>query len=421
MDSNPDVLVIGGGIAGIEAAVSLASKKRKVFVIEKSAELGGKAVGFAKLLPRQQGGVNYIKQRIKDAVNHDNIQILTETELEKIIGFLGNFEVVVRNVKDVEQKTELKVGAVIVATGFRLVNIENLSQYHYSENEDVYTSLKIEEMVSKKGKILLKSGEQPKSVGLIHCVGRKEKGYCSQICCNTMLKIAEYFKDQSKEIQVKEFIWDLCVPQKEDQQYFEDVQSKGVEFIRIKDIELNGTKIKYKGIDETSNETSVDMVVMAPAMEPAEGTKELAELLDIPLNETGFFQEAHQTINPIATTTDGAFIIGATHGPKGISETMLQAQAAAGKIITQLIPGEKIVPEVKVSETLEAFCMGCKTCLEACCYGAIYFNEGKGISAVNEAVCRGCGNCVGSCPSGAIRLKHFTNPQLYQEVIEALR
>lgn len=421
LDSIPDVLVIGGGIAGIEAAISLASKKRKVFLIEKTDVLGGKAVFFKKLLPRQRGDVNYIKQRVEDAINHENVQIFTYTELEKIIGFLGNFKIVVRNVNDFKHKTELKVGAVVVATGFQLVNMKNLSQYHFDKNDDVYTGLEIEEMISEKGEILMKSGQQPNSVGLIHCVGRKEKGYCSQICCNYMMKIAEYLFDQSQEIHVKAFIWDLCVPQQEDQQYFDNTKSKRVDFIRIKDIELNGTSIKYKGIDETSNETLFDMVVMAPAMEPATKTEDLAELLNIPLDETGFFQEAHQTSNPIATTTDGIYIIGAAHGPKGISETMLQAQAAAGKIITQLIPGEKIALEVKVAESLEAYCMGCKTCLEVCCYGAIYFNEEKGISVVNEALCRGCGNCVGSCPSGAIRLRHFTNPQLYQEIFEALK
>ncbi len=114
-------------------------------------------------------------------------------------------------------------------------------------------------------------------------------------------------------------------------------------------------------------------------------------------------------------------MIGGAHGPVGITESMLQAQAAAGKIFTQLIPGQKIIPEVKVSEILEAYCTGCQTCLDVCGYGAIYFDEDKGISIVNEAICRGCGNCVGSCPSGSIRTRHFTNPQLYQEVKEALR
>jgi heterodisulfide reductase subunit A len=113
--------------------------------------------------------------------------------------------------------------------------------------------------------------------------------------------------------------------------------------------------------------------------------------------------------------------VGTAHGPMGSSESMIQAQAASGKILSRLIPGEKVIPEVKVSQILEDFCTGCQTCLEVCCYGAITFDEIKGVSVVNAAICRGCGNCAASCPSGAIRAKHFTASQLYMEMIEAIR
>lgn len=421
LDSNPDVLIVGGGIAGIEAALSLAGKDRKVTLIEKSGELGGKSVHFSKLLPRQKGGTEYIRHQIEAVSNHEYVQVLKNTEIKSVIGFLGNYEVVVENNEDSELKTELAIGAIIVATGYQLSKPADFKDYKYEKKDEVYTSLEIEKMIKQNGKILLSSDKQPQSVALVYCAGRKEKGYCSGICCNTMLKIAQYFKEQSSDIKVNAFVKDLCLPQKEDQKYFKETEMQGVDFIRIKDIELKSTKIKYTEINDKAGETSFDMAVIAPAMEPAAGTKDLAELLGISLNETGFFQEAHHSINPVATSTDGIYIIGVSHGPKGISDSIMQAQAAAGKILTQLIIGEKIIPEVKVSEILEAFCMGCKTCLDICSYGAITYNERMGVSIVNEAVCRGCGNCVGSCPSGAIRLKHFTNPQLYQEVFEALK
>jgi len=194
-----------------------------------------------------------------------------------------------------------------------------------------------------------------------------------------------------------------------------------VDFIRVQDIRIRNTHITWSGIDGNRNESSTDMVILAPAMEPADGTEALADLLNIPLDETGFFQEIHYHLNPVATSIEGIYIVGAAHNPKGISESIVQAQAAGGKILTRLIPGEKIIPEVKVSKISEDFCTGCQTCLEVCCYGAISFNEVKGVSVVNEAVCRGCGNCAASCPSGAIHAKHFTTPQLYQEMIEAIR
>ncbi|MCK4716017.1 MAG: CoB--CoM heterodisulfide reductase iron-sulfur subunit A family protein [Candidatus Marinimicrobia bacterium] len=421
LDTNPDVLVIGGGIAGVEAALSLARKNRKVSLIEKSGVLGGKSVGFKELLPRQSGGTEYLKKRIKEISNNENIQVFMETEIEKIIGFLGNFEITLCDVTNRDKKTEIKTGAAIVATGFGLSVPTDFSNINYDEKDEVYTSLEIEKMIAETDKIKLSSGIQPKSVGLIHCVGRDEKKYCSRICCNYMMKIANYFKNQSENIVVKEFYRDLCLPHKDDQKLFENTLNNGVDLIRIKDSSLNGTKVKYTGINGKTEETDFDMVVIAPPMEPSASTKDLAEILDIPLDEFGFFQEVHQSINPVGTSTDGIFIIGTAQGPKGISNTILTAQAASGNIRTQLIPGEQIIPEVKVSEILEAFCMGCKNCLDVCCYGSIYFDEIKGISVVNEAICRGCGNCVASCPSGAIRLKHFTNEQIYQEVIEALK
>ena len=421
LDSNPDVLVIGGGISGMETALSLASEKRRVYLVEKEPQLGGKTILFKELLPRQGSDTAVIERKIAEVTENENIQVFTETELETVVGFFGNFEIGLKNVKDNQPGAEFVVGAIVLATGFKLIDTEKLPQYKYIKDDDVYTSLEIENRIKRDGKILLKSGKEPKSVGLIHCVGREEKGYCSQICCNYMLKFISYLKEQSKDIKIKDFYRDLCLPNKEDQQFFEEIKNKDVDFIRTSDIKIKGTHIEYTGSGKNKKESDVDMVILAPAMEPVIGTKELAELLNIPLNETEFFQEAHQQINPVGTLIEGIFIVGACHGPRGISESMLQAQAAGGKILTQLIPGEKIVPEVKVSEIVEAFCTGCQTCMDVCCFGVITFNEDRNVCVVNEAICRGCGNCVGGCPSGAIRAKHFTNPQIYKEVIEAIR
>ena len=184
---------------------------------------------------------------------------------------------------------------------------------------------------------------------------------------------------------------------------------------------INGEKLTYKSRKGEEAKLDSDMIILASSTIPSKSTKEISKLLNLDLDETGFFQEAHMKINPVSTNIDGVFAVGSAHGPGSIVDALVQAKAAGGKILTQLIPGQKIVPEVKVSEVLEAYCTGCKTCLQVCKYDAIYFDEDKGISVVNEAICRGCGNCIGSCPSGSIRSKHFTNLQLYQEVKEALR
>ena len=179
--------------------------------------------------------------------------------------------------------------------------------------------------------------------------------------------------------------------------------------------------MEYKAAGGKKDSIAVDMAILAPAMVPSEDTSKLAEILNLPLDETGFFKEVHEMLDPISTPIEGVYVAGCALGPKNIPESIIQSQAASGKILSSLIPGKKIEPEVKVSEIREEFCTGCQTCLSVCFYGAISFDEYKGISVVNEAICRGCGSCVGICPSGAIRSKHFTYPQLYFEVLQALR
>ncbi|MCD4818742.1 MAG: FAD-dependent oxidoreductase [Candidatus Cloacimonetes bacterium] len=418
LDSIPDVLIIGAGIAGIETALTLASDKRKVFLVEKTNIIGGNSLELKKLLPKQGISLNGLKQKISDVKENENIKVYTNTEVESIVGFLGNFEVVLKN----NDKTiELLTGAIVLANGFDLFDPKEIPEYNYSEKDNVFTSLEIEKMYTKDGKIILKSGKIPESVALVHCVGRKEVGYCSKICCNYMLKIANYLKEQSSNTKVIDLYKHMCLPNKNDQMFYDSTVEKEVDFIKVTDVSLKGTKVQYIGIDEAKKDLDVDMVILAPAMIPPKDTKNLAELLKIDTDELGFYKESHMKINPISANLDGIFFVGAGRAPIGISEAMIQAQAASGKILTQLIPGQKIIPEVMVSEILEAYCTGCKTCLDVCGFGAIYFDEDKGISIVNEAICRGCGNCVGSCPSGSIRTKHFTNPQLYQEIKEALR
>jgi len=421
LDSNPDVLIIGAGIAGLEAALTLASKERKVFLIEKTDNLGGRTAHLKEIMPRQGISLNVLHRKIAEINENENIKVLTNTVLDKIVGFMGNFEIDLKSTNDENDALELLVGAVVVACGASSFNPRNLKELNYQSDDDVLISTELEVMLSKEGKIALKSGKQPASVGLIHCVGRKDVGYCSKVCCNYMLKISHYLKEQSSNIKITHYIKDLCLPNKEDQQYFDKIKSNGVDFIRVSDISLQGTNIKFTEINEEKKQEKHDLIVLAPAMIPTPAAKDLSELLKIDLHETGFFQEAHLKINPVSTNSDGIFIIGSARGACSITDAIMQAKAAAGKIFTQLIPGQKIIPEVMVSEILEAYCTGCQTCLEVCGYGAIYFDEDKGISVVNEAICRGCGNCVGSCPSGSIRTKHFTNPQLYQEVKEAIR
>ncbi|MFC1873345.1 4Fe-4S dicluster domain-containing protein, partial [Chloroflexota bacterium] len=275
------------------------------------------------------------------------------------------------------------------------------------------------------GKIQLKDGKPPKSVTVIHCVGREEKGYCSKICCLYSFKFDRMLQAQIPGIKIAHLYSDLCVPGKANQKYYEDTKGMGVEFIRASKPEVGGSDkgltIKYESETGAKGEQGADMVILLPAMETSPDTKRFAEMLNVPLDNKGFMVEEHQVLSPVASAVEGIFAIGCARGPQSIAESIVQAEAAAGKILSTLLPGKKLELEAKTSHISESFCTGCQTCIDVCAYSAINFNEAKHISVVNEILCHGCGNCAAACPSGSAKLQHFTFPQIYHELAEILR
>jgi heterodisulfide reductase subunit A len=348
--------------------------------------------------------------------------------VEQILGFLGNFEVTLRT-KAQNGQLKFSVGAVVLATGSEQFDVSKLPQYGYGKLDNVYTSLEFEEMNSPDapggGKIVLKNGKSPESVAIIHCVGREEKGYCSKVCCLYSLKFDRILKSQLPQVKISHLYFDLCIPGKAYQKFYEDTKKLGAEFIRSAKTDVASNKerltIKYETETGKKGDLPVDMVILLPAMEPSSDAQKFAEMFSLQQDERGFFAEEHELLSPVASAVEGVFVVGCAQGPKSIAESIVQAEAAAGKILSALVPGRKLQLEVRTSEISETFCTGCKTCIDVCPYGAITFDEGKRISVVNEVLCHGCGNCAAACPSGAAQLKHFTFPQLYQELEAVLR
>ena len=241
-----------------------------------------------------------------------------------------------------DEELEIKVGAIVVATGFKSFDPSKITQYGYEKLGDVYSAMEVERICASngptQGQILTKSGEPPKSVAIIHCVGREEKGYCSSVCCMASLKLSHFLKKKLPEVKITQFYSDLCIAGKAYQSFYEEVKESGVDFIRatVSGVSQSGKglDIKYETEDGKGNTLTADMVVLNPALEPAADSSKLAEILNIPQSQEGFFSEKEPDLTSVATAQDGIFIAGCAQGPKDIAETVAEAEATAGKILS---------------------------------------------------------------------------------------
>lgn len=242
-----------------------------------------------------------------------------------------------------DEELELKVGAIVVATGFSTFNPEKIPHFGYGKFSDVYTAFEFERIFASngptEGEIKLRNGEHPKSVAIIHCVGREEKGYCSGVCCMYSLKFIHYLKEKLPEIKIAEFYSDLCIPGKSYQKFYEETKSMGPDIIRAQGIKVtnsNGTlTINYNTNSQLRGEPLiVDMVLLAPAIEPRDDANKLAKVLGISQDEYGFFAEEHPEAGSVTTPKEGIFIAGCVQGPKDIQDSVAQSEAAVGKILS---------------------------------------------------------------------------------------
>ncbi|MBN2035891.1 MAG: CoB--CoM heterodisulfide reductase iron-sulfur subunit A family protein [Chitinispirillaceae bacterium] len=422
IECNADVLVIGGGIAGMSAALLLAEPERMVYLVEKEEQLGGALREYGKLFPTMQNAPDRIHQYIERIETNSNINVHTNTKIKETRGFLGNFEVVLENAES--ESRELKVGAIVVALGMNRLNPKELETFGYGRIQNVYSAREAEAM-NLKGKFVLNDGRTPEGVAIVHCIGRKQKGYCSNVCCLAGIKIASYLKEKKADISITSFYRDLCLPGCQAQRLYEESRKNGVNFKCVDTVTVTESdgkiKIGYAMPDGSNKEMNVDMVILLPSIEPTTDTADVAQMLNIPIGPHGFLMEEHEKLRPVSTSIDGIYIAGCVSGPKDIAETISQAEAAAGRIRAGLVPGRKLETEAKVSVIQENVCAGCRTCMTVCCYSAIEYDQTKGICVVNEVLCRGCGNCASACPSGAAIHQHFTTRQVYREIAGILK
>ena len=416
---NKTALVVGGGLAGMTSAISMANQGFRVQLLEKNKELGGMARKIHTTLEGMdvQG---FLKDTIKQVYQHPHIQVSHDATITNVMGYVGNFTTTVKSegrVKDIEH------GAAILATGA----VEYTpTEYLYGENDNVLTQLELEELIAKHDEAL----SQSKNLVMIQCVGcrNEDRNYCARICCSHAIKNATNLKALNPEMEIYILFRDMrTYGYRED--YYREAADKGVLFIRwepdgkpeVEAATEGGKSILRVTVPDPilgqRLELDADVLTLSAAVIPSEESLEVARLFKVAINPDGFFQEAHVKLRPVDFAAEGVFLCGIAHYPKHITETISQAYGAAGRAIT-ILNKESVTASGAICEVDESACESCGACISVCNYGAIEFYETeKGKKAmVNPILCKGDGLCNTVCPARAISLKHFTDDEIFCQI-----
>jgi heterodisulfide reductase subunit A2 len=328
----------------------------------------------------------------------------------------------------VDEFEEIDVGSIIVASGFDVWNPSPMIEYGYGVHPEVYTGLEIERLSNAsgptEGSIVMRNGEQPKRVAILHCVGSRDEHhqpYCSRICCMYSLKLAHLIKEKT-HAEVFEFYMDIRSFGKGYEEFYERVQHEGIVFVRGRGAQVlaDGNKLLVRAEDTDLGKPvnlPVDMVILATGVVPSKGAEDLAHTLHVTRDINGFFLEAHPKLRPVDSNTDGIFLAGSCQAPRDIPDTVTHASAAAAQAMGLLSQDYvEVVPTIANVNSLD--CVGCSLCTEVCPYGApsLVMNRGRMVSEINEALCKGCGLCVAGCRGKAITLRGFNDTQLLTQL-----
>jgi heterodisulfide reductase subunit A len=508
------VLVIGGGIGGVQASLDLANMGIKTYLVEREATIGGMMAKLVKTFPTGDCAMCILSPKLAEAITHPNIEILTNAELVNLNGYIGNFDVLVRvkpryvneelciscgkctercpveilntwnlqlgkrkaidlpfaqavprtysieasaclmltknrcglcekhcpagaiEFAQVPIELKLKVGTIIVATGADEYVPDELAVYRYMEHPDIITQLELARILDPLGPTggrlqRPSDGKMPQSLLMIQCVGSRDmryNSYCSRVCCMTAIKHALMIREeQNPEANIFICYIDLRCFGKGYEEYYKRASERGIHFIRGKVAEINilepstnGTNLYVLVEDTLQNELVAlypDLIILSTGLVPAKGFMNLANMLRLNLDPTGFVSERHPKLAPVDTNIDGIYVCGTAQGPRDIPDTVASARAAAVAAATPIIKKQITIELAKAMVTRE-LCTGCKLCVDLCPFGAISMTseEWTQTATVIEVLCKSCGICAAKCPTGAIELKHYKMAQMLAQI-----
>jgi len=462
-------LVIGGGVAGMAAALSIAKQGFPVHLVEKEKELGGFVKNLNNLYVTTKDAMESIKPFIQKVTSHPNIKLYLNSKVSDVYGYIGNYEI---KIDTGGKETKTKVGTIIVATGATEYSKEGL--YGYNVYKNVVTLAEFELMCKKK--ILPKA----QRFAFIQCVGSRgeDKSYCSRICCNVAIKNAINIVDNydnmlqiarqnnkailevpvepkapdeildrrrrrrgrggeeaveeekhgpGENMEVTVFNRDVMSYGLDHELTFNKAREKRVRFVRYTpdrrpEVVMNGNQLTVKYFHETlkvEREMPVDLVILSTPLVAGPDSATISKMLKVPLGQDGFFLEAHVKLRPVDFATDGIFVAGTAKGPADITEAIDQGEAASSRAATPLWKGYVQVEALSAKVDADV-CSGCGTCIDVCPYGAPTKKE-DGIADIIAAACKGCGCCGASCPENAIMMTNYTDEQLIAEAIAGLK
>ena len=416
IDVDQRTLVVGGGVAGLTNALALAEQGYPVTLVEKSEALGGHALELRYGLTGENIP-DTISKLIANVEANPLVEVVLNSQVDRVAGYLGNYQTTL--LSQAGSLIEVKHGAVVVATGAAPVEP---NEYLYGHSQEVMTQTQLEQRLADNGL------GQANTVVMINCVGSREttRPYCSRVCCTQSIKNALQIKEQNPHTNVIILYRDIRTYGFKEE-YYTKARRLGVIFIRYNvddkpEVTAKGDQVLVTVTDHILKQKiqiEADILALASGMQPRPDTEHLSQLFKVPLNNDGYFLEAHMKLRPVDFAADGLYLCGIAHGPKNISETIAQANAASIRAVALLSKGKLESLGITADVDLE-LCKGCGLCVSACPYGARILDERRRVAIVREVLCQGCGACAAACPSGATKQKGFEQQQMLAMLDAAL-